>query len=45
MPEKEIGLLLSRLRKERNMTQKEVAERLCVSPQAVSKWERGGSQT
>ena len=23
------------------MTQKEVAERLCVSPQAVSKWERG----
>ena len=23
------------------MTQKEVAERLCISPQAVSKWERG----
>ena len=41
MPEKEIGLLLSKLRKERNMTQKEVAERLCISPQAVSKWERG----
>ena len=41
MPEKEIGLLLSKLRKERNMTQKDVAERLCVSPQAVSKWERG----
>ena len=41
MPEKEIGLLLSKLRKERNMTQKAVAEQLCVSPQAVSKWERG----
>jgi len=41
MAEKEIGVLLSRLRKERNMTQREVAERLSVSPQAVSKWERG----
>lgn len=41
MEGKEIGTLLSRLRKERNMTQREVAEQLSVSPQAVSKWERG----
>lgn len=41
MDGKEIGTLLSKLRKERKMTQKEVAERLSVSPQAVSKWERG----
>lgn len=41
MEGKEIGTLLSRLRKERNMTQRAVAEQLSVSPQAVSKWERG----
>ena len=41
MDSREIGILLSRLRAERNMTQREVAERLSVSPQAVSKWERG----
>ena len=41
MDGKEIGTLLFTLRKERNMTQREVAERLSVSPQAVSKWERG----
>ncbi len=41
MNSKEIGVLLARLRKERDMTQQQVAERLCVSPQAVSRWERG----
>ena len=41
MDGKEMGALLSRLRKEQNMTQRDVAERLSVSPQAVSKWERG----
>ena len=41
MDSKEIGILLSRLRAERNMTQRQVAEQLSVSPQAVSKWERG----
>ncbi len=35
------GALLSRLRKERNMTQKDVAERLQISDRTVSKWERG----
>lgn len=41
MDSKQIGELLARLRQERNMTQRQVAEALHVSPQAVSKWERG----
>ena len=35
------GAFLSQLRKERGMTQKELAEKLFVSDKAVSKWERG----
>lgn len=35
------GAFLSRLRKEKGMTQKELAEKLFVSDKAVSKWERG----
>ena len=34
---------LKTLRKEKNLTQEEVAEALSVSPQSVSKWERGDS--
>lgn len=41
MDSKQIGALLWRLRKEKDMTQQELADRLHVSPQAVSKWERG----
>lgn len=37
----ETGALLRRLRLEADMTQRELAEVLCVSPQAVSKWETG----
>ena len=36
-----IGELIRRLRKERNMTQLQLAGKLCVSDKAVSKWERG----
>lgn len=36
------GNTLSRLRKKLGMTQTELAERLCVSNKAVSKWENGG---
>jgi transcriptional regulator with XRE-family HTH domain len=35
------GKIISNARKKKNMTQKELAEILCVSDKAVSKWERG----
>lgn len=41
MRPEEFGPFLSEQRKERNMTQTELAERLHVSTAAVSKWERG----
>lgn len=34
-----------KLRKDRNMTQEDLALRLGVSRQSISKWELGGSQT
>ena len=37
------GARISGLRKARGMTQAELAARLMVSPQAVSKWETGQS--
>jgi len=41
MDNRQTGALLRTLRQERQMTQAQVAEVLDVSPQAVSKWERG----
>lgn len=41
MNNKKIGLFIAALRKAKNMTQKEVADKLYISDQAVSKWERG----
>lgn len=38
-----IGENIGKFRKDRNMTQEEFAMRLGVTPQAVSKWERGDS--
>lgn len=35
------GLFVAELRKEKNLTQKELAEKLYVSDKTVSKWERG----
>lgn len=35
------GLLIKELRKEKNMTQKELADLLHITDRAVSKWERG----
>ena len=40
MNTQETGRLISRLRRERGLTQRQVAEALHVSAQAVSKWER-----
>ena len=37
------GQFLSEMRKERSMTQKELADQLFVSDKTVSKWERGNS--
>lgn len=36
-----IGLLISNLRKEKRLTQKELADKLGITDRAVSKWERG----
>lgn len=41
MDGEKIGKFISVLRKEKNMTQLDVAERLGVSDKSVSKWERG----
>ncbi len=40
---KSIGQKISDLRKQRKMTQDELAEKMGVSPQAVSKWENDAS--
>ena len=37
------GIFLSEMRKEKSMTQKELADKLFVSDKTVSKWERGNS--
>jgi len=36
-----IGEFIAKLRKEKNMTQMELADKLYISDRAVSKWERG----
>ena len=41
MDKKRIGQKISTLRKEKGMTQKELAEKLCVTDKSVSKWETG----
>lgn len=40
-----IGKLIYQLRKENHMTQLQLAEQMNISDKAVSKWERGVSQT
>lgn len=41
MDKEKLGLFVSQLRKEQNMTQKELAVKLGVTDKAISKWERG----
>lgn len=43
MGQEKIGAFICRLRKERGMTQKELADQFHVTDKAVSKWERGQS--
>ena len=40
-----IGTLIRTLRRERGLTQLALAEKMQISDKAVSKWERGVSQT
>lgn len=37
-----IGMLISQLRKNKNITQKQLADKLNISDRTISKWERGG---
>lgn len=41
MDENKIGQFIVELRKEKNMTQKDLAAQLHITDKAVSKWERG----
>jgi transcriptional regulator with XRE-family HTH domain len=41
MNQAKAGKLIQKLRKEKNMTQLELANRLLISDKAISKWERG----
>ena len=45
LDKKEFGAFLAELRKQKKMTQKELAQQLFVSDKAVSKWERGVSHS
>ena len=42
---KEFGQLITKKRKQAGLTQNQFAEKLGITPQAVSKWENGVSQT
>lgn len=41
MDSNKMGMLLLRLRKEKGMTQKQLAQRMNISDKTISKWERG----
>ena len=43
MDQKKIGAFIAQRRKELNMTQKELVEKMNITDRAVSKWETGGS--
>ena len=40
MEKETFGVMVARLRKEQGMTQSDLAEKMCVTDKAVSKWER-----
>lgn len=41
MSDQKIGIFIQQLRKEKNLTQKDLADQLNITDKAVSKWERG----
>ena len=43
MDQIKIGIFLKELRKEKKLTQEQLAEKLNVSDRTVSRWETGGS--
>ena len=43
MDHEKAGRLIQKLRREKGLTQLQLAQKLHVSDKAVSKWERGGS--
>ena len=43
MDQQKIGAFIARRRKELNLTQKELADKLGITDRAVSKWENGDS--
>lgn len=43
MDNSKTGLFIREMRKEKNMTQKDLALQLNITDRAVSKWERGSS--
>lgn len=43
MDAQKLGLFIASIRKERGMTQSELAAKLFVSDKTISKWERGVS--
>lgn len=45
LDKEKFGQFVAELRKEKGYTQKELAERLYLSDKAISKWERGVSQS
>ena len=45
MDKETFGSFIAKLRREQKMTQQELAEQLHVTDRAVSKWERGVSQS
>ena len=45
LDKEKFGEFITELRKEKGFTQRELAEKLFVSDKAVSKWERGVSQS
>ena len=45
MDNSKTGLFIREMRKEKNMTQKDLAAQLNITDRAVSKWERGVSHS